>query len=185
MVFNASILRKEPCSDGFNPFCLKDYIHFEPSVMAVQTFKQPVAFISGNIKPMSLYEQDIKNGNVDSSSLYADKNFAGTSQIQGPVSVELLEFKPGEVKIEATVQQDAFLTLLQSYYPGWKVTRDGNETAIIKTNTAFMTVELPAGRHRFTFNFCPPFIYLLGFIQWFSYLVMGVVFFLNRKRTGA
>jgi hypothetical protein len=184
VVYNASILRKEPCTDAFNPFCLKAYTDFYTSPLAHYTFKEPLVFASAGLKPISSLSNDIKNGVVDSSSIYADDSLAIPGNSGSKTDISLQVFEPGCVKIIASTNAPAFLTLLQSYYPGWQATIDGHNSKVIKTNQTFMTVQLASGKHEIQFSFQPRFIYWLMALQWLS-LLLGLVFIWKRKNQAA
>jgi hypothetical protein len=145
VVYNASILRKEPCADGFNAFCLRDYMIFLTSEKAATILKQPLAFYSN------------KDGEADSLS--------------GNSSIRLSDFKPGFVKVVTSNHSSTHLTLLQAYFPGWNIMLDNAEVKFNITNHTFMTIPLPSGNHTICYSYQPSGFYWFASLQCFSYVV--------------
>lgn len=75
--------------------------------------------------------------------------------LQGAQKADIRVDKPEEVVVEATVKQDSWLVLLDSFYPGWNAYVDGKETPLYPANVAFRGVYLPAGNHTVRFIFAP------------------------------
>jgi hypothetical protein len=65
--------------------------------------------------------------------------FSGTSRI--------LDFRPDRVRIEADLSAAGYVVLLDGYERGWKAFVDGQETPVLRANTVFRAVRVPAGRH--------------------------------------
>ena len=90
--------------------------------------------------------------------MYVEKELP--SPIEAPTAgayAKLLEHKNEYIKIEANATGNNLLFVGEIYYPaGWKAYIDGNETEIIKTNYAFRSVIVPAGKHVIEFKFDSP-----------------------------
>ena len=183
LVWNASILRKEPCNDGFNPFYLKQIAVFFDSPVSKHTLKQPEIFLSDRINLLDSIDADAKSGRLNNNSIYAEVVVANVAS-QNPKSELLLkEFKPGSVIATTKTEQISFLTLLQCQFEGWKVFVDEKEASIIKTNYAFMSVMLPAGEHQVSFEFKPVRVYFFFAVYVLSYLgVFGLLLYHIRKK---
>ena len=67
-------------------------------------------------------------------------------------NVELVSYEENKVKLSANCDQNRFLVLTDSYYPGWKAYIDGNATEIYLTNYNFRGVICPTGLHQITFE---------------------------------
>lgn len=59
------------------------------------------------------------------------------------------------IQIRAESNIDAYLVVLDSFYPGWKAFIDGQETIIHKTNYNFRGIILPKGIHTIDFIYSP------------------------------
>ena len=63
--------------------------------------------------------------------------------------------EPNRVEIEAELAEDGMLVLVDSWFPGWQATVDGEGLEILPVNHLFRGVRLPAGRHRVIFRYRP------------------------------
>jgi hypothetical protein len=62
-----------------------------------------------------------------------------------------------EIELEYPMQQEGFLVLSDTYYPGWRAEVDGNKTKILRANYAFRAIKLSKGATHIVF-FYKPFI---------------------------
>jgi hypothetical protein len=69
----------------------------------------------------------------------ASPAFSGQSRI--------VDFRPDRVRIEAQLSEPGLVVLVDAYDPGWKVSVDGRPAALLRANTAFRAVQVPAGTH--------------------------------------
>jgi hypothetical protein len=78
--------------------------------------------------------------------------------------VEVLERGPNGAYVVRT-QSDgaAWLLMLDSDLPGWRVFVDGQEQPLHKANLVFRAVQVPAGEHRVRFAYEPPGLRLGGY----------------------
>ncbi|MFT7606451.1 MAG: putative membrane protein YfhO [Saprospiraceae bacterium] len=87
---------------------------------------------------------DSGNTGVDSASIAQRGQIAITS------------FLPNKIEAQVSFQQDGEFTLLQYFYPGWKVKIDGEEIDAFKKEAIFLAVKVPKGEHQVVFEFYPP-----------------------------
>ena len=81
----------------------------------------------------------------------------------------IVDYDPGHVSIEATLESPGFLVLSDTYYPGWKVSVDGQESKIYAANYLFRAVYLEGGKHSVEFVY-DPLSFKVG-----SYLSIGTL----------
>jgi Bacterial membrane protein YfhO len=67
----------------------------------------------------------------------------------------ITSYENQSVTIQASLTNPGILVLADSYYPGWKAYRDGQEIKIYRANLFFRAVALPAGDHRVNFRYEP------------------------------
>jgi len=67
----------------------------------------------------------------------------------------IVDYGPGRVSIEATLESPGFLVLSDTYYPGWKASVDGQESKIYAADFLFRAVYLEGGKHSVEFIYDP------------------------------
>ncbi|MBI2861544.1 MAG: YfhO family protein [Chloroflexi bacterium] len=97
----------------------------------------------------------ILEGDVDLSTVNGAKE---TSEATGTAQIVLDQ--PDRLLVEANAQQNAFLLLADTYYPGWKAFVDKREVPIYRADYRFRAVLVPAGQHKVEFVFRPTIFYI-------------------------
>ena len=69
--------------------------------------------------------------------------------------VEALRYAPNRVTVQTRQNAPGWLVLLDSYFPGWSVTVDGEPGEILQANQFYRAVRLAAGQHTVEFRFEP------------------------------
>jgi hypothetical protein len=70
--------------------------------------------------------------------------------------VKVMEYTSNRVVLETEISSPAYLSIAESYYPGWRAWVDGVEARIIRANYAYQAVPLPEpGPHRIVLKFLP------------------------------
>jgi hypothetical protein len=85
-------------------------------------------------------------------------NLRGERQVRGKVTV--VSYKPNKAILNCETDQDAFLYVSDTWYPGWRAYVDGKETKIYRANLAFRAVEVPKGKHTVVFKYVPMSFYI-------------------------
>lgn len=173
-VYGGSLLRKEPGGDGFNPFYLKQISEFLSSPVQQATVKHPVVFVPKQVMPMNSVETDRHHTDALYQTIYVAGTVTNTGIVDSTV-VTLQQFTPTTIQALVHCSQPAYLTVLQNNFPGWKAYVNNNETAIIQTNYAFMSVAIPAGNTIVRLEFRPLTVYLLWYAYLFGYAAVFVV----------
>jgi hypothetical protein len=94
---------------------------------------------------------------------------AAADRAATPSSAEIVEENPQSIRIEARLASDGYLVLLDTFYPGWTATIDGQPTAIYRADYIGRAIFVPAGEHRVRFEYWP-WSFWLGL-----WLAVGVV----------
>ncbi|MBI2040111.1 YfhO family protein [Candidatus Microgenomates bacterium] len=144
-----------------------------------------------------LTRQVIKSSDRDTLKLLKDSNFpireiSITDDFEFKSLKELnsnLQYKPltnSHIVIQATSNIDAYLVVLDSFYPGWKALIDGKEVTIHRTNYNFRGMILPKGTHIVEFIYAPKSLQLGAIISGASILLIILLLtypkFINIKR---
>jgi len=82
----------------------------------------------------------------------------GERDLEGKVT--LVSYRPNKVILDYVADNDAFLYVSDTYYPGWKAYLDGKETKIYRANLAFRAIEVPKGKHTVVFKYVPMSFYI-------------------------
>ncbi len=78
----------------------------------------------------------------------------------GPLTqeVEWVADDPTDLRLRVRADRDAWLLLLDSWWPGWRATVDGAEVPIERADFLFRAVRVPAGGHEVRFVYDPPLV---------------------------
>ncbi len=68
---------------------------------------------------------------------------------------EIVDYQANSVKIEARMNEEGFLVLSDTYYPGWRVWVNGREEKIYCADYLLRAVHLSPGFHQVRFVFDP------------------------------
>jgi uncharacterized membrane protein YfhO len=83
------------------------------------------------------------------------------------------------VEIETSLTDDGYLILLDTFYPGWLATVDGQPTPIYRANYIGRAVFLPAGEHTVHFQYHPLSFRLGVWVTLGMLMTMGAVIYWN------
>ena len=70
-------------------------------------------------------------------------------------SVGIASENPQRIALDVDTPVAQYLVLAHTRYPGWEATLDGSPAPILDANTAFMALDVPAGRHSVEFTYRP------------------------------
>jgi hypothetical protein len=73
----------------------------------------------------------------------------------GRSTARIVDYDRNAVALEVESDRDGVLVLHDLFYPGWEVRVDDVRRPLLRANLLFRGVEVPAGRHRVTFEFRP------------------------------
>lgn len=72
-------------------------------------------------------------------------------------NVKFASYTPNEVVLETESDNDGWLVLTDTYYPGWQAFVDGKEIRIYRGDFVFRAIALPKGQHQIKFIFEPTY----------------------------
>lgn len=98
-------------------------------------------------------------------------------------SAEIDSYESHRVSINTITEEDEFLVLSDTYYPGWRAYIDGVETPIYRTNYTFRGLVVPQGSHKVVFRYQPKSLSIGLWLSGISMVVwVGMFFWYNRNR---
>jgi hypothetical protein len=98
--------------------------------------------------------------------------------LRSPSAVCITRYEPCRVEVEAEMTSPGLLILSDTYYPGWKVTVDGQPASLLRVNYALQGVYLPAGEHQVMLRFVPTSFWI-GLTLTAMVIVFGAGFLLR------
>jgi hypothetical protein len=173
---NTNIFNKTVSFEGFNSFRLKGCVALADSFpdLAEKVLQNQLIYLSDSILPFD----DFLAGRANRSNtvLYVNRHDfpQGISDLKRSPddSVRITEFQPGKVVAKINSENPVAVTLLQGWYPGWKVKIDGKESPVFVSNQMFISTICPAGSHIVSFTYSN-FAVLIGFTV--SYMIVLIM----------
>lgn len=117
----------------------------------------------------------------------------GLPPLDPAANAEITDFKPERVTIRTESGTPALLATGLVYYPGWAATIDGQPAEVLRADTAFNAVFVPAGAHEVVFTFSPDSYWLGAALSALTVIVLMIGGFISigdyslrwgRKRAG-
>lgn len=173
---NTNIFNKTVSFEGFNSFRLKGCVALADSFpdLAEKVLQNQLIYLSDTI--LAFEDQVAGLTNRDKTVLYVNRPDLpqGVSDLKRSPddSVMITEFYPGKVEAKIYSKNPVAVTLLQGWYPGWKVKVDGKESPVFVSNKMFISTLCPAGSHVVSFTYTNQ-LALIGFAV--SYLVVLII----------
>ncbi len=100
-----------------------------------------------------------------------------------PANIELNRPSAERVVANTDCQSKSLLVLTDTFFPGWECTVDGSPTEILRTNSLFRGVVIPAGKHEVVFAYRPA-SFLLGLtlaLTAVTFMIFAGLFSLRNK----
>jgi hypothetical protein len=98
--------------------------------------------------------------------------------------VTVVRHEPGRVELAVELDRPGVVILADTYYPGWRLTLDGQPSTILRANRMMRGAAVPAGRHRLVFRY-EPWSVRLGFVAGVAGLVLVAVLAVRAGRLRA
>lgn len=96
------------------------------------------------------------HGSVSEETGAAQKETGAAQQASGKSPQPLLlKWEPTEVEVVAEPVRPSYLVAMETWFPGWTVTVDGEQADLLRVNIGVRAVRLEAGRHLVKFSYRP------------------------------
>ena len=112
----------------------------------------------------------LQNTAVGCDGYYIERMRANSSQ-----SIDLKRFSFNEIELISDNKNAGYVTIFQSYYPGWEAYVDGEKVDIDLVNGCFMGIFLEAGKHEIILKFVPKIFYIGAGISLGYWLIIGII----------
>jgi hypothetical protein len=70
-------------------------------------------------------------------------------------TIQVTNYAPEKIDLSVETDTDGILVVTDAFYPGWRVTVDGERSEILMADGAFRGVKMPAGSHEVAMEFMP------------------------------
>ncbi len=81
----------------------------------------------------------------------------------------IVSYTPERVEVETKLASPGWLVLMDTFYPGWQATVDGQPVDILPVNILFRAIEISEGEHTVIFEFKP------DSLQWGALISVGTL----------
>jgi hypothetical protein len=113
----------------------------------------PVAYIADSI--IQLKDSAILDFNNNCRYVVADIPNDAKGVCDPADTAIIKKLSANNFEIETQKLSAGYLVLTQNYHHHWRASVDGEKAIIHKTNTSFMGISIPAGKHTIVFRFVP------------------------------
>lgn len=97
-------------------------------------------------------------------------------------TIQVITISPNRVQIQVQTDNEGYLVLSDTFYPGWQALVNGNKTEILRANDIMRAVVVPAGESVVEFSFRPlSFKFGLGISAATVFFLFG--FFIRKRKT--
>lgn len=153
--YNLNILQKRVANDGYNNFKFKAYRTFKDKPEAQEILNNLILFDSG-------------------------KSLRDSLPAEEKSEIKITLFSPTRMEAELSMPNNSELTLLQYFYPGWKVYLNGKEVEPFLKEDIFISLKVPKGNHQIVFEYYPNNFLIYLIISFFAFLSL-LIYFIKRK----
>lgn len=107
------------------------------------------------LKILSNPDFDLKNKILVEKKLPEEVLNCKGAPLEDNSTGKIMEYSPNRILIEVDIENDGFLVLSDTYYPGWKVYVDRKEKEILAANYLMRALYLERGSHTVEFRYTP------------------------------
>ena len=95
--------------------------------------------------------------------------------------MRIISYEPDDVRIDASLPRSGYLLLLDTCFPGWSATVNGEPAPILRADYNFRAVSLPAGGSTVCFSYRPESLRIGLYLCALGILALGAAWFLPCK----
>jgi uncharacterized membrane protein YfhO len=102
--------------------------------------------------------------------------------------VKIDAYEPQRVEMTAMLERPGLVILADVFYPGWKLTVDGEPQEVVRANRMMRGALVPSGTHKIVYTYEPESFYLGGRVTCVALATVTLLTFAGvrqRRRTSA
>jgi hypothetical protein len=92
---------------------------------------------------------------IETDEPHALVGFLSPSPVTSNESVEVVRHEPQRVELRAKLDQPGLVILADTYYPGWRLTIDGQPAPVLRANRLMRGAAVAAGEHFLVYTYSP------------------------------
>ncbi|MDP2874343.1 MAG: YfhO family protein [bacterium] len=164
---------------------IKDQTSYEIINLRIYEYQKslPKYFLAKRIEPtasLSETQRSVAFGSYQPQETLYSEEVKTTKNYTGEGELRLVNQNDGFYQWEFKSNQSQILFTSESYYPGWQAKIDDQNTSVIPTNFAFMSIEIPAGNHKVTLEYQPTYLPLAYYLSFAAAAFIGASFLLTK-----
>ena len=97
-------------------------------------------------------------------------------------SARIISYEPDEIEVDASLPRPGYLLLLDTWFPGWSATVNGEAARVYRADYNFRAVSLPAGKSAVHFSYRPQSLQIGIYLCAAGVAALGVACFPAWKR---
>ena len=188
---NVSSFQKQFSAEGFNSFSFSSYEFLESEYPQLfeKNKQNHLLLLSDSIFSTASLAHFKKDSLFSPKQLFFEPSELNTLQNKylknekGDTAI-LFTYDASKFEIQTRTKKQQLLTIFQKEYNGWHARINGKEVPIYKSNLNFMTILVPEGNNKITFEYKNPLVKTAFYISAFTFLSTLLLFgFLGIKHT--
>lgn len=124
--------------------------------------------------------QMVENG-LDQIIIEADEDQTSDCLLKSNDKISILSERADRLVILIDADVDGWLSIADTWYPGWKVSLDGVDTILYRANYAFRGIQVPAGNHTVVIAYQPVWWLAAVLVSLAGLLLLIILLNIGRK----
>lgn len=125
----------------------------------------------------------LENGtDISKTVVLEEKVDISNNELENTGSAQITQDDNNIVKIYADLKEKSLVVLSDSFYPGWKVYIDGQESKIYPTNVNSRSVVVPAGQHQILYKYDSQTIKTGGLVSGIALIITFLLISIPKSR---
>jgi hypothetical protein len=104
------------------------------------------------------------------------------SEVPGESAVEVRQWGPGSISLDAVTSRPALIVVSAQHYPGWVASISGTDVPLYRVNHSLIGIPIQPGTHRVDLEFAPPRLKSGLAVSVWTIIGILVIFVLRRRR---
>lgn len=152
------------------PLKFKEVNNFETVRIYENTSNLGLAWFSKKTKCSNFYEDLINTFYSAKDLMIVECPIGQDIEINNPGTIEIKKYSPNNIFFSLNTNQENYLHISQSFYPGWRAYINDQELPIYRSNIALSAVKVPPGINLLELKYQPDTFYYGSVISLFTFV---------------